>query len=156
VWNRRMSLEKLPLPTLSLVDHVVFVLIHGWKHQWCRLSWIVDSALLAQRLSSQELKGVLELARSRRALRIVQVGLELCRQVLQPPDVIWDSVLDSDGRIVRQLAHEYRRRLFLRVPNSLFSKVVNSLLHIRALEGVTLRGQYVAGRLRNAFLQQLS
>lgn len=154
VWEQRMELERLPLPTLSPVDHMVFVLIHGWKHQWCRLSWIVDVALIAQRLSDQEWQKVRELAQKQSALRIIQVGLELCRLVLQPPGVAWDRVLDANDKTVELLAREYRRRLFVLKQNSLSAKVVNTILHIRALEGFRLRSQYMAGRLMNTFAHQ--
>jgi hypothetical protein len=148
-WERRMELEKLPLPTLSPVDHMVFVLIHGWKHQWCRLSWIVDSALIAQRLSTREWSDVVDQARKQQMLRVVQLGLALCKDVLEPPGVAWEELLNSSSAKIETLAHSYRQRLFLPMPDSLPTKIANVALHVCGLEGFGQRSRYVVGRLGN-------
>jgi hypothetical protein len=153
-WEQRMQLEKLPLPTLSPVDHMVFILIHGWKHQWCRLSWLVDSALIAQRLSAHEWSGVLDQARKQQMLRVVQLGLALCKHVLEPPGVVWEHVLDSSCKKIDPLRHTYRQRLFQPIPDSLSAKIANAALHIRGLEGLGQRSRYVVGRVGNFCLRR--
>jgi hypothetical protein len=151
-WDRRMDLKTLPFPTLSASDHLVFVLMHGWKHQWCRLSWIVDSALIAQRLTTHEWDAVQLQAQKQRASTIVGVGLEMCREVLEPPGIEWGRVLRHDCQVVVPLAQEYRRRLFLPMKNSLQAKLANISLHMRALEGIGHRSRYIAGRFLNAYI----
>lgn len=50
LWDRRaeVSVAGRSVPTLSPVDHLIVVCVHGGKHLWHRLCWTCDVAALCQ------------------------------------------------------------------------------------------------------------
>jgi hypothetical protein len=47
----RLCFEGIPFPTLERNDHALFVLLHGARHVWCALQWILDAAVMLERSS---------------------------------------------------------------------------------------------------------
>ncbi len=39
---------EVVIPTLSLVDHALFIIDHGIRHAWCVLHWLFDAAAILQ------------------------------------------------------------------------------------------------------------
>ena len=43
-----LRFEGISFPTLERDDHALFVLIHGARHGWCTLQWILDAGVLLE------------------------------------------------------------------------------------------------------------
>jgi hypothetical protein len=148
VFSRRVSPQGSCYDTLDPIDHLLVLLLHGLKHQWCRLQWLLDVALALQSLGEDSLLELEERARQIRALRAIRVGIRLTTDVLSAPPARMDLTRNEHATLL-SLCDAYKRRLFLELPNSMWMKGKNSLLHLRALEGTTRRMKYLTGRFGN-------
>jgi hypothetical protein len=147
LWENRTQIPSISLPTLQPSHHFLLLLLHGAKHQWCRLSWIVDVVVAANKLDQADWSEVLRLMYRTRTQRVCSVGLRLCHSLFPVEAAQRGSLLASDSPRIRSLVVEYQRRLYLPLLNTKGIKVSNSILHLRALEGVFQKVRYVAARL---------
>jgi hypothetical protein len=46
--SQGLRFEGIPFPTLERNDHALFVLLHGARHRWCALQWILDAAVMLE------------------------------------------------------------------------------------------------------------
>ena len=69
---------------LSARENVIALLVHGSKHAWANLGWLVDIAELAHS-GSVDWEWLLATARTERAMRRVALGLDLARRLLDAP-----------------------------------------------------------------------
>ena len=86
-WWRR--LERRPFfghetNVLSARENAIALLVHGSKHAWANLGWLVDIAELA-RSGRTDWEWLLATARAERAVRRVALGLDLARRLLDAP-----------------------------------------------------------------------
>lgn len=113
LWDRseRVTLLNRELKSLSLEDTLVLICDHAVRHQWSRLAWISDVAMIA---SSKSLRWnfVMEQAREWRAQRALLLGLFLANGLLGVPlpDDIERRVKEDQKRIA--LASVVVERLF--------------------------------------------
>lgn len=149
LWDRRVDVATIDIPTLNPVDHLLYVLLHGLKHQWCRVGWIVDVAMIARHLGSAEFEELTQRSQRLSVARAASVGLELCREVLHFPDMGLGMASMHGKLIVRAIAKRYRQRLFAAVPNTTCEKLKNSAVHILACTGTRQRVRYIRGRVMN-------
>jgi hypothetical protein len=149
LWECRVTISTIDIPTLHPVDHVLFLLLHGFKHQWCRVGWVVDVAMALRQLSSAELAEVALRARQQSVERAVSVGLLLCRELLDPPGISWNKLMLRDDMLVRSVGARYRQRLFQAIPNTAVEKLKNSCIHMVACDRTRQRMRYVLGRASN-------
>jgi hypothetical protein len=105
-------LLRAEVPALAVEDELEALCVHGSKHRWERLLWVVDIAMLAQR---ERLDWDLLLGRSRSQGngRMVALGLLLAESVVGArfPDAMI-AALRQDGVAVA-LAREAKRLLFV-------------------------------------------
>jgi hypothetical protein len=97
---------------LSSVDDLEALCVHGSKHRWDRLSWILDVALMTRLLEQEGWSQLTSAARDHGTLRMVLIGLVLAS------DVCGASLPDEVRRLVRSdrtavaLAERSSRALF--------------------------------------------
>ena len=71
--------------TLGPEDTLLFLCVHGTKHDWAVLSWLVDVAELVRGQAALDWDAVLRWSRVRGRRRPVQLGLHLARRLLDAP-----------------------------------------------------------------------
>ena len=121
------------LHTFSVEDLLVMLSVHGAKHFWERLAWIVD---IAQLVSTCEVNWdrLLRIADETKSTRLLLLGLYLAHNVLRAP--LPDTVLEraqSDDQ-VRWLTRKVLEQ-FERNSNSNFGVLPRALFRLRASDG---------------------
>jgi hypothetical protein len=116
--DRRLwqHLQRIPFGGMSLLAHkfedlVLALCIHGGKHHWSRLSWIVDLAELIRRHPELDWDWLLAEAARLHCLRLVFLGLHLVVDLLQAPVPAQVRERISRDQTVRQLADEIQEGL---------------------------------------------
>jgi hypothetical protein len=115
---------------------LVLLCIHGSKHFWERLSWIVDISEFVQANSALEWEGVWSCAESLGASRMVDVGLGVANRLLDLP------LPDEIGKLLksRSEAEEIIEELssgHLRRENSQQNALARFRMRMRMLESPT-------------------
>ena len=85
--------------TLGPEDTLLFLCLHGTKHDWAILSWLVDLAELVRGQPGLDWDEVLLWSRVPGRRRPVQLGLHLAHRVLEAPvpaDVLADGARDPE------------------------------------------------------------
>jgi Uncharacterised nucleotidyltransferase len=84
------SIHQLPLRELMFA-----LLVHGSKHQWSRLSWLVDIALLARRFADDDWKWLVRSGIDHSCQARLECGLSLARSLLRTsmPNLDWSQHL---------------------------------------------------------------
>jgi Uncharacterised nucleotidyltransferase len=87
LWERRVpvSLLETSVSHMSLEDLLLILCVHGSKHCWERLAWIVDLAELIRTHPNLDCERVLAQARLFGSERMVLLGLFLARELFDPP-----------------------------------------------------------------------
>ena len=113
LWSRRQSvlLQEQSVSTLGNEDLLLYLAVHGAKHDWPYLEWVADLAQLVARHADIDWPGLLQRAIALRCRRILLLSLELAREILGvelPAPVAEGCVAD---RVAVRLAEGRRRRL---------------------------------------------
>jgi hypothetical protein len=114
LWDRaeRARLGRSEVWALPLADELEALCVHGSKHRFERLAWILDVALMAGLLTEAEMGTMLSVARAHGTLRMVHLGLLLAADLA--PEAIPSGILlqsRADAAAVK-LAGQVRRELF--------------------------------------------
>jgi putative nucleotidyltransferase-like protein len=85
LWRRRIEVEvaRVRVPTLCPADLLPALALHGAKHHWSRLIWIMDVALLVRDWSPESWEVSLRRARDLGLARIVAVSVLLASRLLR-------------------------------------------------------------------------
>ncbi len=143
LWERAQvvfAVERhLLLP--SRRDLVHLLAIHGTKHAWNELRWIVDLGALLPRVAPEDLTRTIEEAAGRGTARMLLLGLSLAVTLLDltVPDPVMRAVRRDRamGRITERVLGSLLRAAPKR--HGIFRKV---LFHLRARERLTDRVRY--------------
>jgi Uncharacterised nucleotidyltransferase len=113
LWQRRrtLMLGRESIVTFSAEDNVIVLAVHGGKHLWQQLTWLVDFAeCLRQDLDWQALR---LRARSAHAVRLLFLSLALAHEVLRVPlpRDLAATIGNDDG--VQTIAAAIARKLFV-------------------------------------------
>ncbi len=73
------------VPTLALEPTLLFLLLHGMKHDWSSLGWLTDVAELLRRHPTLDWELLLEWSSPRGPRRFIDVGLSLAHALLDAP-----------------------------------------------------------------------
>ncbi len=86
IWDRRVQRTFLDTTVNSLdpEDLVIFLCVHGWKHQWSRLNWIADLAGLI-RSTEIDWPRLFRRAKDASSKRRVLLGFGLAKHLLRIP-----------------------------------------------------------------------
>jgi hypothetical protein len=129
-WERRVAIEAAgrTLDTLCAEDNLVTLCVHGSKHHWSSLKWILDIHIL-KRSAAIEWTPLLNRAANEGTLRIVLTSLQLVHSVLGGPlpfeaeqmlakdatATAIAEVMAEDLRTNRKIDESYHHRLMLRL-----------------------------------------
>ncbi|CAN5204996.1 hypothetical protein BH10PLA2_BH10PLA2_24190 [soil metagenome] len=105
------DLRRIPFGGLSVLGHnledlVLALCIHGGKHHWLRLSWIIDVAELIRRNPDLDWNRLLEEAQRLHCRRFVMLGLHLAATILGAPVPIRVQEQIARDTAVQKLAVE--------------------------------------------------
>lgn len=113
LWSRRQPvlLHDHTVSTPGDEDLLLYAAVHGTKHAWPCLGWVVDLVQLAARNPDLDWARLLERATALRCRRILLLSLGLARETLglELPAGAWRAC-EAD-RVTRHLAGERSRRL---------------------------------------------
>ena len=138
------TLQGRKVPSLAPEDLVLVLCVHGTKHIWRRLGWVVDVAETLRAYPEIDWPQMLRAARRLGGERMLLLGLALARDLLGAPvpaPVL--ARLDAEP-IVASLADRCRQLMFAPIPQA-GSLVEYSVFHLRSLERLRDRVRYVAG-----------
>ena len=76
-----VTIASHSVPTFSIEDTLVMLAVHGAKHFWERLAWILDIAKLTQ-AQPVDWQRTLDIAREMKSLRLLLLGLYLAHDLL--------------------------------------------------------------------------
>lgn len=107
-WDSREAVDydSASIPGLGRPHLFVYLAVHGTKHRWSRLEWLVSFAALAARLTESDWRDVLRIAQHRRVLPIIALSLHLANSLgvyngdagelplVDVPQPLVDEVLD--------------------------------------------------------------
>ena len=86
-WDRagRLSLAGTSVPWFSAEDLLIVLCLHGSKHKWDSLKWIVDIAQLLRNHPDLDWREITDYARKTGAERMLALGLFLANDLLGAP-----------------------------------------------------------------------
>jgi Uncharacterised nucleotidyltransferase len=112
-WQQQQQVKLLntSVPRFSPEDQLLLLCIHGSRHQWERLIWICDIALLVKH-EPIDWSRLLARAQTLRCERMVYLGLLLAHQLLAAPLPEVLALRIHHDRTVSQLAATVHKQLF--------------------------------------------
>ena len=119
IWQHtthEMMSDNESVITLNGHYLLLYLLVHGTKHQWSRLSWICDVNELLSSDVDIDWEALRDYMRTARMRRVVLLGLLLARDLLGAalPDAIIDMI--NADRELHTLANETYAALFAQKP----------------------------------------
>ncbi len=133
------------VPTLGLEATLLFLLLHGIKHDWERLSWLCDVAELLRRHPELDWNEVMQWSSAPGRRRLIDVGLALVHGLLDAPVPM--SVLARAERdpAVHRIAATLARKLFTApgAPPSWLPRSIFSMQLLLAMERPSDRLRFV-------------
>ena len=111
-WQRRRDaiIGQQAVPTFSAEDTALVLAVHGGKHLWPRLGWLVDFAeSLRSNLDWQSLRAMVREARAERMLLLALALADRILQVQGPPE--FSTAIRSDD-VVQSVAEDIASRFF--------------------------------------------
>ncbi len=114
LWERRTEVNILghAVPAPRPEDLLLYLIVHGGKHAWSSLNWLVDVARLMEEEKEIEWNVLMERARAMRSLRMLRLGLILSVDLLgapAPPELVGEALRDP---VAAASAREISRRAF--------------------------------------------
>lgn len=105
LWKgkRKSSLTDYPVYYLGREELFLFLVTHGARHGWARLSWLVDSDKILKQ--SIDLNKLNKLLKKYQCLQIAGQALILCRELLNTP-IKKETETLKVGKWSRRLAQE--------------------------------------------------
>lgn len=87
IWHRREpdELAGIAVSNFKVEDYLIILCMHGSRHQWERLSWLCDIALLLQKYPNLDWQQIFNLAEQWGAKRMLSLGLYLAHTWLGAP-----------------------------------------------------------------------
>jgi hypothetical protein len=147
LWRRApaVELQGAIVDTLSTQDLLLHLCVHGAKHAWTSLAWILDLAALISCNPGLDWPAIVAQANSQGGQRLLLLGLYLAHDLLGgavPGNLI---ALGGNDRMVVRVAAEVKRRMFGNIGER--ANVVQEwIVPTLAIESVRGRIRYVAGR----------
>jgi len=130
VWGRlgRLSLAGNEVPWPAPEDLLFLLCLHGGKHGWDTLKWIVDIARLLERHPNLDWSAVALLTHRTGTARLVALGLSLAHDLLDapPPPAAFEPVAAAPS--VASLAAQVRTHLRTRGSGSVDTQATLAFL----------------------------
>lgn len=114
IWHQRetFDLAGATVTNFQIEDYLIILCMHGSRHQWDRLSWICDIALLLKNYPELDWQKTFEAAEQWGAKRMLALGLYLAHVWLNVPlpKEITERILGDST--IATLANEIRNQTF--------------------------------------------
>ncbi|MEP7360080.1 MAG: nucleotidyltransferase family protein [Chloroflexota bacterium] len=120
LWQRvcRVEVARVAVPALDIADEMEALCVHGSKHRWERLAWILDIAMLARHMDDSDWSRLTAGASSHGTLRMVRLGLLLAADMCAADSVPGGLLASArSDRAAQALARDVCARLFDPRPN---------------------------------------
>ena len=113
LWSKLKTLNigDVELSSLPVEELLMTLCVHGARHLWERLSWVADIAALISAIDEIGWIHLLAMAKRTQTERILLVGLQLAKELLNaqlPPEI---SQAIADDPIVATLVETLTRRI---------------------------------------------
>ncbi|MEA2677132.1 MAG: hypothetical protein QOJ81_1273 [Chloroflexota bacterium] len=133
-WQRavEVSFGRLRIPALDPLDELQALCIHGSKHRWDRLAWILDVALLARGLDDAQWSELTVTAATQGTLRMVRLGLLLAADLCAAPIAATVLVAARRDRASVKLARSVEAALFDPRPSRFDGLIFHARMRERA------------------------
>jgi hypothetical protein len=145
LWTNIISINILDqdINTLSLEDTILYICLHGAKHGWNQLKWIVDLANVSRSISEDAWYPLLDHAKQKGLFRQVCLGLLLAIDLVNAdvPSEIRDQL--NSNLVAQALVAQVKENLF-KLSNAR-SPVDNYNFYMRSLERLQDRLYYLLG-----------
>ncbi|MDQ7041879.1 MAG: nucleotidyltransferase family protein [Rhodothermus sp.] len=115
IWARHQQVVFAghTIRTMAPEDLLLYLVIHGNKHRWLKLTWVADVAELLRRYPELEGSFVRQQARRLGVERVLAIGLTLAAELLDAP--IPDGLQRSgQQRVARRMARQVVGRWMFR------------------------------------------
>jgi hypothetical protein len=112
-----IKLGGAPIETFGVEDLVLYLSMHGTKHLWHRLEWIVSLAELIRASANLDWDVVVQRAGDAHATRMLALGLRLVEAISDvriEPRIL--RSIDPDG-VMKQMATQIKEQMFTRSHN---------------------------------------
>ncbi len=114
-WSRlgTVTVGDSVLPNLSPQDLLFTLIVHGTRHAWSRIMWLVDLAELLRAAPAIDWAGFLRAAELRGAKRMVATAMFLARDVFSvviDDPALGEAYQDKDARICAEKVIEHWNR----------------------------------------------
>lgn len=111
VWHRRepAELAGIAVSNFKIEDYLIILCMHGSRHQWERLAWLCDIALLLYKYPNLDWQQMFKLAEQWGAKRMLSLGLYLAHTWLRAPlpEAIFNQIsIDSSTLILATWVHD--------------------------------------------------
>jgi len=148
LWGRMetVAIAGHKMATLSALDHLLLLSVHGAKHRWERLEWICDVAALLEAHPNLDWEKCLEEAARLRAERILLHALLVASNCLgaKLPAVVRQK-LEADP-VAHSLAARVGKKLFSELDSSLVT-ADETAFHLQMREQLADRMPYLLHQL---------
>ncbi len=136
--RRTLRLSGLEVFVPDPVDHFLALALHGAKHRWEELRLVLDVALLAATLSTDDVQVLRARAQEQRVRRLTSLALRLGERLGGPALASPDDEVDA-------LADEAEHRIF---SPSVRRRFTDATFLLRCLDSWTDVGRYLTARAR--------
>jgi hypothetical protein len=142
--SRRIDLGGHTVSTLSPEDMCLFLSLHGAKHYWSQLNWIVDLAELIRAHEDMDWESIIDQAAAMGARRMLFLGLFLAGDLLEAP--LPDEVAQKAraARQISSLADGVYGMLFPRKKVRAISMKQN-IYYVKTMDRVSDKMRFCAG-----------
>jgi hypothetical protein len=139
------------VPTLGLEATLLFLLLHGMKHQWQSLLWLTDVGELLRRHGELDWNEVMLWSAHPGRKRLVDVGLALVNALLGAPVPKWVLARGQSSPAVATITEAMARKLLLEPSSGQLGRLdaIFRLQYLRGMERATDRLRF----LHNAVLR---
>jgi hypothetical protein len=137
----RIDLLGASVPMLRMDDLMLILCLHGTKHAWASLGWLVDVAELARRPQELNWESIAGRANRLGVARKLGVTVTLCRELLDV-SLPREALRTADDLVVRRVAAEISATLFepvYRTPS--VARIVRRNVELQ--EGASTRLRYL-------------
>jgi hypothetical protein len=139
LWRRAHAgrFRDKPIRAMCHDDLVSFLCLHGLKHRFSRLIWVLDIAQAFKGLALNNARGLAESARSQRMEQVLFIGCEMVRETLQQPLPSMEAVL-AESPEMAETARLAVQRIFMDGPEARYEPDIWSL-YLRTERGLGAR-----------------
>jgi hypothetical protein len=110
--RRTVRIGSHDVPTLGTEATLVFLLLHGAKHDWRSLGWLCDVAELLRRRSDLDWDAIVAWSARPGPRRLIDVGLALVHGLLDAPVPVQVLARGQTDGVVARVADRLAQRLF--------------------------------------------